>query len=207
MVHDPRPHRLPPDPLSAAGAAAPAVTLRPLRPEDAERIRRWMADIEMLRNTVLVPGPCFAPVRAYTEAEADRYLTQLMTDVDRFSFAIELDGAHVGNVGLKAIDRANAMAECFIEIGEKEARGRGVGHRAMELLLEHAFSTVGLRLVFLGVFEFNQAALRLYRGLGFDDGPQYGWHYVDGEYFEVVGMLLTRDAHLSRTGRCRRPVH
>lgn len=176
------------------------VALRPLRPDDGQRIRRWMADLTLLHNTVLVPGPEFAPVHPYTTAESDRYLEHLVTDSDRCSFAIEVDGEHVGNIGLKAIDRANAMAECFIEIGEPAARGRGVGRRSMELLIEYAFFTVQLRLIFLGVFEFNEPAIRLYRGLGFRDGPQYGWHYVEGEFVEVLGMLLTRDDHLARTG-------
>jgi len=188
-------------------AAPDRVALRPLRPDDAPQIRRWMVDLNMLRNTVLVPGPEFAPVRAYTAAESDRYLEQMMTDSDRCSFAIEVAGQHVGNTGLKAVDRTNAMAECFIEIGEPSARGHGVGRRAMELLLEYAFFTVQLRLIFLGVFEFNEPAIRLYRGLGFKDGPQYGWHYVEGEYFEVLGMLLTRDDHQARTGQRNWPFH
>ena len=171
---------------------APNVRLRPLQPSDRVRVRRWMADPELLTFTVQVPGPDYLPVRPYLPAEADRYLHEMSTAPDRRAFAIELDGVHVGNVGLKKIQPRQRSAECFIELGEVWARGRGVGHRAMQLLMEHAFDELGLELLWLGVFEFNHAAIRMYRHLGFGAGPAYGEHHVGGHVYRVLGMQLRR---------------
>jgi RimJ/RimL family protein N-acetyltransferase len=170
----------------------PDVRLRPLQPSDRVRVRRWMADPELLRFTVQVPGPGYLPVRPYLPAEADRYLHEMATAPDRQAFAIELDGEHVGNVGLKRIDRQQRSAECFIEIGEGWARGRGVGRRAMQLLMEHAFGALGLERLWLGVFEFNRAAIRLYQALGFGPAAAYGEHHVAGRVYRVLGMQLRR---------------
>jgi len=177
---------------TAPRIAAGEVSLRPLGWGDASRIRRWMTDPELIRLTVLVPGPEYMPARPFTPAAADRYLASLLDRAQRRSFAILRDGVHVGNVGLKAVELTRLRAECFIEIGERSARGCGVGREAMQLLLRFAFDRLGLEEVRLGVFEFNAPAIRLYRQLGFREGAQYGWHYADGLFYEVLGMVLSR---------------
>ena len=174
-----------------------AVSLRPLRISDALRIRRWMADPDLIRFTVLVPGPDYTPARPFTRQEADRYLERMLEAPDGRAYAIMCDGVHVGNVGLKAIDLRSRSAECFIEIGESSARGHGVGTQAMRLLIEYAFRNLHLAEVRLGVFEFNTRAIQMYRQLGFRLGPQYGWHFAGGLYYEVLGMILEREAYKS----------
>ena len=159
---------------------------------DAGRVRRWMADMAVIRFTVVVPGPEYGPLQPYTADEADQYLETLVRDPSRKSFAIELDGAHVGNVGLKDYAPGRSEAECFIELGEKAARGRGVGTCAMIMLLDVAFDTLRLERVRLGVFEFNRPATKLYESLGFVDDGRYGWHFADGRFWDVNAMALDR---------------
>jgi RimJ/RimL family protein N-acetyltransferase len=115
-----------------------------------------------------------------------------MKDPRRLSFAILRNGTHVGNVGLKDHEAGRVEAECFIEIGDEKLRGQGIGRAAMEMLLEHCFSSLRLEAVRLGVFDFNVGAIRLYRALGFAHTGRYGWHWCDGRYHEVLGMRLTR---------------
>lgn len=161
-------------------------------------VRRWMADRAVIDFTVVVPGPEYGPVEPYDAVSADRYLHVLVNDKTRRSFAI-LDGAnHVGNVGLKSIDLDTKSCECFIEIGERSVRRQGVGAQAMTLLLDLAFGEVGLREVRLGVFDFNVAAIALYRRVGFDDTAPVGSHYVDGRYYVINGMHMTSAAWKQR---------
>lgn len=178
--------------------ASDRVRLRPLDERDRLAVRRWMADPDVIRFTVLVPGPEYSPVRPYAPAAADRYLKTLMGEHTRRSFAILLDERHVGNVGLKELDLARGTAECFIEIGEADVRGLGVGRRAMELLLGHAFEELGLDEITLGVFEFNQPARALYRRLGFTYIGTYGWHWAGGRFWHVEELALTRADWLRR---------
>lgn len=178
--------------------APQAVALRPLRMSDAARIRKWMADLAVIKFTVVVPGPEYGPLAPYTADEADQYLETLVKDPARRSYAIEVRAPseiaprHVGNVGLKDFHPGRAEAECFIELGEKAARGHGVGHRAMKMLLDVAFDELMLDCVRLGVFEFNAPAIALYRRLGFVDDGRYGWHYADGRFWDVNAMSLDR---------------
>ncbi len=90
--------------------------------------------------------------------------------------------------------RTTSPAECFIELGEQTVRGRGIGHRAMHMLLAIAFDELGLQSVRLGVFEFNAPAISLYRRLGFIDDGRYGWHYAEGRFWDVNAMRLDRKA-------------
>ncbi len=169
------------------------VWLRRLVRSDRVRIRRWMADPRVIRFTVVVPSPEYGPVEPYSEEEADRYFDCLKNDPDRSAFAIEEDGVHVGNVGLKDIDYARGVAACFVEIGDVNVRGRGVGARAMALLLDYAFGDAGLHKVDLGVFEFNIAAIALYKKLGFVDDGVLGVHWVDGRTYSILAMTMTAE--------------
>jgi RimJ/RimL family protein N-acetyltransferase len=170
-----------------------SVHLRPLAFTDRARIQQWMADPDVVRFTVLVPSPDCAPAIPYGREAANRYLDTLIRDRTRRAWAVVADGVHVGNVGLKSLSLGADTAECFIEIGEPAARGRGIARRAMNLLLEDAFDTLFLDDVTLGVFEFNEVALGLYRRLGFERAGHYGWHWADDRYWEVWKMRITRD--------------
>jgi RimJ/RimL family protein N-acetyltransferase len=166
------------------------VSLRPLRLADRDRVRAWMADPAVIEFTVQVPGPEYGPVVPYSDDEADRYLDMLVRDPDRRSYAIELDGVHVGNVGLKNHDWRVRTAECFIEVGDVSSRRRGVGARAMTALLDVAFGECRLKRIRLGVFEFNAPAIALYRKLGFVDDGRHGSHHARGRIWAVNAMVI-----------------
>jgi RimJ/RimL family protein N-acetyltransferase len=169
---------------------APGVTLRPLRLDDRDRVRAWMADPAVISFTVQVPGPEYGPVVPYPDEEADRYLDMLVRDPDRRTYAIEVDGVHVGNVGLKNLDWRRRTAECFIEVGVTSVRRRGVGAASMTQLLDIAFYECRLQRIRLGVFEFNAPAIGLYRKLGFVDDGRHGSHHVQGRVWAVNAMAL-----------------
>ncbi|MBI5495413.1 MAG: GNAT family N-acetyltransferase [Deltaproteobacteria bacterium] len=174
---------------------APLISLRPLAAGDTDNIRRWMGDPELVRFTVLVPGPEYAVGGVAGPDATERYIEQLLHDSRRVSYAILRDGSHVGNVGLKDYDTGRPEAECFIEVGEPRLRGQGIGRQAMLLLLEQCYGPLRLESVRLGVFDFNTSAIRMYRGLGFHFTGRYGWHWCDGRYHEVLGMKLLRSQH------------
>jgi RimJ/RimL family protein N-acetyltransferase len=181
---------------------------------DRDRVRSWMRDHDVIHNTVVVPGSDYGVVEPYSEVDADCYLGALIHDRDRASFAVEVDGVHVGNIGLKNHEPRLRRSECFIELGEK--RGSGIGTAAMVLFLDWAFAVVPtpavvarsswapqLDVMRLGVFPFNTRAVRLYVGLGFVDEGPIGEHHLDGVVHKVAGMSLSRERWLRRTGTSR----
>lgn len=55
-----------------------------------------------------------------------------------------------------------------ITIGEPEARGKGIGFKAIQFL-EEEIKKHGIHRIELGVFEFNTQAQNLYRKLGYEE--------------------------------------
>ncbi|SIS49620.1 GNAT family N-acetyltransferase [Salimicrobium flavidum] len=55
-----------------------------------------------------------------------------------------------------------------ILIGEREARGKGIGYQAINYI-EEEVRRKGLKRIEIGVFEFNEQALKLYRSMGYKE--------------------------------------
>lgn len=137
----------------------PNIALAPLGLAHVEATFRWTNDPEVRENL----GLRAAPTRESTEA----FVKRALTDESIRAFAIEVDGAHVGNVVLDRIDRHNGMAHLHIYIGEAAGRGKGIGTKATALAAEHAFREVGLHKVWLTVHEDNARAIAAYKRAGF----------------------------------------
>lgn len=167
--------------------------VRRLKYADRMSIRRWMADIDLVRHTVVVPEPRYAVSIPYGQAAADRYLDGMLMAHDRWTFAIESGGTHIGNMGLKDVRLEERTAECFIEICEPAYRRRGLAFHAMCRLLDFALLEKELTQIFLGVMEFNSAAIQLYQKLGFSFCGEYGKHWADEKYWQVRKMEITQD--------------
>ena len=73
---------------------------------------------------------------------------------------------HIGNIELCDIDLVHRKCEFKILI-DKSCQGRGYGEEASRLILRHAFKTLNLHRVYLGVHEDNEKAINLYKKLGF----------------------------------------
>lgn len=92
---------------------------------------------------------------------------------DHVTYLIYLDHQLVGEMDYQ-IDppilhkKETGTAWIGILIGEKIARGRGVGSQAL-LFLEKEIQAAGLKRIELGVFEFNTNAIRLYEKLGYKE--------------------------------------
>ncbi len=170
-------------------------SLRLLKDSDLLNVCRWMTSSYILQHSFVVPSAKSLPDDFATSIYAARYFHVLMTDQHRVSFAITVDGRHVGNIGLKEISKTNLTAECFIEIGEKSFRGRGVGQSALTQLLDLAFAKMELLEVSLEVLEFNFPAIKVYDRLGFIVKGKCGWHYDEfGQYWHVVRMSILSEA-------------
>ncbi len=68
---------------------------------------------------------------------------------------------------MQGIDYRNRSATFGIVIGEPDARGKGCGTETTRLMLDYAFTALGLHSVMLTVYEFNLAGQRAYTRAGF----------------------------------------
>jgi RimJ/RimL family protein N-acetyltransferase len=160
------------------------VRLVPLCDEDSDRLFAWIND----RTLVITSAP-FRPVK---RADHDAWFEAIRRRDDVRIFGIrKVEGDElIGSCQLHSIEPRHS-AELQIRIGERHEQGRGYGREAVELLLRHAFGTLGLEQVTLHVFESNDAARSVYRRAGFREDPDTPAETVEieGRTERVLRML------------------
>lgn len=139
------------------------VALGPIRPDLAPEYQRWMNDFRMLRT---LRGTEPLPM---TEEKAAATLATIVARPDEASFTVyEREGLRpVGTTVIAKIDYRNRTAIYGIEIGEADARGKGIGTETTVLMLDYAFTALGLQNVMLHVSELNVGGRRAYERAGF----------------------------------------
>lgn len=140
------------------------VTLRAHRTDDIAAVVEQCRDPEMAAWTT-VPAP-------YRREDAEQFVGSVVSkawaDGSTQTFAIEHDGRYAGAIDLRRRDHAEA------DIGfglHPEARGKGVMHRAINLLLDWAFVERGHSVVTWRAFVGNWASRRVVWSTGFHFGP------------------------------------
>jgi RimJ/RimL family protein N-acetyltransferase len=100
----------------------------------------------------------------------------------------------IGVANLRDFQNAHGTAEFGITIGEVSARGQGLGTEAVKLLLDYAFSTLGVYNVWLDTAAYNVGAIRAYEKAGFREiGRRRGAHLLAEKRHDIVFMDCTAD--------------
>jgi RimJ/RimL family protein N-acetyltransferase len=100
-------------------------------------------------------------------------------------------GRLVGTCAFSQLDGENGSALYHITIGESDAWGMGFGTEATQLMLDHAFGTLGLHRIALYVFEFNERAIRAYTRCGFViEGRSRESIWRDGRWWDELAMSV-----------------
>jgi len=134
-------------------------SIRPLVESDAYTSVKWRNIPEIWNMTE------YQPDRTVTLDDELAWIRKVLVDDSSRRFAIIVDAVYIGNIYLTGI--SNDMAEYHIFIGETAYWGKGIAKKASEILLSYAKNTLGLAKVFLRVHEKNEAAIALYKKLGF----------------------------------------
>jgi RimJ/RimL family protein N-acetyltransferase len=160
------------------------VALGPLRRELVPLYQRWISDFETARNLALAPAPMTleAELEWYTRAASER-------DVVLFTIYEKATWRPIGNTDLRQIDYRNRSAGFGIMIGEAACRGKGYGTEVTRLMLDYAFTGLGLHNVLLSVYEFNAAGRRAYEKAGFKEiGRRRQCRWLAGRLWDEVYM-------------------
>ena len=151
----------PPSPVIVSFAGE-KVALGPLRRDLVPLYLTWINDFEVTRYL----GRRFsiftleAEVEWYERAAKER-------DAVHFTMYDRPTMTPIGTTGLFRLDPENGTGTFGILIGEAQYRGRGYGTEATRLVLDYAFSALGLHNVMLQVLSTNERAIRAYRRAGF----------------------------------------
>ncbi len=159
------------------------VALGPRRRDHIPLDQRWANDFAIARNL----GP-FGPV---TIERQTAHYERIATSNDYLSFTIyeRASWRPIGSTELMHVDYRNGHADFGIFIGEADARGKGYGTETTRLMLDFAFTALGLRNVALTVAEWNIAGQRAYIKAGFREyGRRRQCWPMGGRWWDEVHM-------------------
>jgi diamine N-acetyltransferase len=95
----------------------------------------------------------------------------------------------IGITNVRDFSNPHGTAEFGITIGDVSDRGQGFGTEATRLLLDYAFTVLGVHNVWLDTPAYNVGAIRAYEKVGFREiGRRRGARTLAGKRYDVVLM-------------------
>lgn len=144
----------------------------------------WMNDPDVIRY--LESGGDYTPEK----------LRNFLKDVEKkeilfWAIHLKSNGKHIGNIKIDPVIEKHGLAEYGIMMGRKSEWGKGYAKEATKRIINYCFSEIGIRKITLGVVTDNQAALGLYKKLGFSTEGIYKRHTMhEGKYCDVARMAM-----------------
>jgi RimJ/RimL family protein N-acetyltransferase len=170
--------------------AGDGIELRPHARRNYEIYGRWYSDPTVWHLTSWTAEPL-------SPREVERLFEDREASTTEKSFAIHLQDNRepLGIISLMNVSKAHGSADLSIIVGDSDDRARGYGTEAIRTILKHAFEDLALYRVGLSVFEFNEAALKTYERLGFNqEGCLRGAVKRDGRHHNAILMsILARE--------------
>jgi RimJ/RimL family protein N-acetyltransferase len=160
------------------------VGLGPRRRDLLPLYLKWINDFEVTRTLA-------TPLRPMTWEEEEAWYDRAAQNPAEVGFTIyERETLRpIGNTGLASINHRDGTAEFGILIGEKDCWGKGYGTEATRLMLDYAFTALGLGSLMLRVFSHHERAIRCYTRAGFKPaGRLRRAHHLAGVALDVVYM-------------------
>jgi 8-oxo-dGTP diphosphatase len=152
---------------ASASLKTERLTLRPLRPDDAEALHRLVNDWEVTRTLAELPYP-------YPRELADDWIASTVSqraEETGYHFAITGHEGRkeilVGVIGLR-LDHARRSGRLGYWVG-RAYWGHGVATEAAKRLTSWAFANLPLDLIVAEVTEGNDASLKVLRRVGFQE--------------------------------------
>lgn len=151
--------------------------------EHFDAMAKWANDESI--NYLFIPQFTCEPLRKYSAIELrDSY----QECNDYFKYMIVVAGELVGDFSIdfdfKLLYLKEPSAWISITIGESKYQNTGIGNRVMKFIDEFVKSK-GYSRIELGVFDFNQRAIKFYEKMGYTRiGKINDFTYYDGKWYQ-----------------------
>lgn len=140
------------------------VALGPLQKSMIPAFVCWENDF----TVSLMSGSPLHPIsREKIEEQFERRLRESGSRSVEFAIYERASMRVIGATGLRNIDKTHRTAEYGITIGEKSCWGKGYGTETTILMLDYAFTVLGLHNILLSTYSYNERAVRAYTRAGF----------------------------------------
>jgi diamine N-acetyltransferase len=127
------------------------------------------------------------------EGQKKWYEKYIDTANDRM-FAVIIPGRVIGVMGLNDIDLEKKQAEFGrIMIGEEDCLHKGYATDSLKALLNYAFNVMGLEMIYLEVFTYNDKAIGLYEKCGFRKVEKFKKILSTNEEVDMYRMEVIKD--------------
>ncbi|GAC1321563.1 MAG: GNAT family protein [Chloroflexota bacterium] len=165
----------------------PRVALGPWRRDLVPLYHRWDNDFDLRRSD----DPSEARPVSLEEAQNDydQWATSGAARRVRFTVYEVAGWTPIGMANVRDLDWHNQTGVLGISIAEANYRGKGYGTEATQLVLDFAFTVMGLHNVMLDVLATNQAGLRAYSKAGFREiGRRRESSLINKQRYDIVYM-------------------
>jgi [ribosomal protein S5]-alanine N-acetyltransferase len=173
------------------------VSLRLLRPRDAQHIQRWLSDATVTR--------WLARRSEIKKEEATQWVRRLRNGKTEIGFGIVPRGGQdlVGITILYDIDLFHGAAKTGTIVGEKKFLNRGYATEAKNIALRYAFDGLQLHVVEAQIMDEDKAAGRLLQKIGYRLSGRVPKRYRRSQRLrsDMLTYYLTRDSWLRRIPR------
>lgn len=164
------------------------VTLKPFMEQDFDSLIGWVDSPEFLSQWA---GPAFT--YPLTHEQLKQYLSQTEgEECNSLIYTVWMEEKRVGHISLNKIDRDNRSARIGkVLVGDTSEKGRGLCRKMVTEVLKVAFDELHMHRVSLGVFDFNQPAIRCYEKAGFQkEGLLRDYRKVGTTYWNLYEMSI-----------------
>lgn len=168
------------------------VTVRSVRPRDARTINRLLRDNRswLQKWEATVPGYDGAP----PAAEMIRSVLRLARKDQVAPFVIEYRGQVVGQVTLSGLSYGSLASGAVGYWVAQDVAGKGITPLAVALVIDWAFTNLGIHRVEVCIRPENDASLRIVRKLGMRyEGLRRRYIHIDGDWRDHFCFAVTID--------------
>ena len=137
----------------------------------------------------------------YTLANEEKWYEAISARSDIYHFAIEdkKTGKYIGGCSVNEVDWKNSKVVVGIFIGDTEYHNRGYGTDAMKVLVKFIFEQMNINKVKLGVYSFNQRAIKCYEKVKFQvEGILKEELFRNGKYHDIIEMSIFKKDYFNR---------
>ena len=172
------------------------IGLRPVTPDDSERLYNWRRELEVDRWMADLPADS-------REGHA-LWFDTFLVDPDGRGWIITDNDQAAGLLTLTGLSGRHRRAAWGWYIGEPASRGRGAGRAAQALGLDIAFGELGLEKVWAEVLADNDTALKAQDAAGFRREGYLRRHILKhGRFRDVVLLAILADEWRARRAAVR----
>jgi RimJ/RimL family protein N-acetyltransferase len=183
------------------------VSLRAVEKEDAEHIRDWLTDPDLLHMLGARPIPLGS-------IDPEKLPEMFRMREGRVLAILSRDKSLVGLVGVGNFHEFNRTASIMVLIGDRSEWNRGYGSDAVRTVTAFVFHDLNLNCLEAIVPEFNTRALKMFQKVGYQvEGTLRHRFFGRGQYWNMVVTSAVRegwrpdtsDVQTSRQGGVQSP--